>query len=367
MGILSRFSRDDPSAAKFEDEFDLSTAALKRCQSVSALLRRVREGLGRDVEQIGAALHIRASHLQAIEDGNYEELPGRAYAIGFIRSYAEYLGLDGPEMVRRFKEIEGQELKNDLSFPMPVSEWSVPSRTILLGGLIIALCGYGIWHYISSDNHGRTERVAAVPSALLAPPTESAISPAPDATEAVGSVAASPMRPVAAPTPKTAPPTPIQARSESAVSRAVELAHAQPQTPAPASPAPPQGMPPPAPSSAATSSLPALEPAAGPPVDLGHVFGVTDGARYRIALRATDDTWLEVKDGGTSIFRRLMRARDEYRLADKPGLTMRIGNTKGIEVTIDGKPLPSPVAADLLRRGVVNLDAKELLARAGAQ
>jgi hypothetical protein len=31
-----------------------------------------------------------------------------------------------------------------------------------------------------------------------------------------------------------------------------------------------------------------------------------------------------------------MRARDEYRLADKPGLTMRVGNTKGIEVTIDG-------------------------------
>jgi cytoskeleton protein RodZ len=365
MGILSRFSRDDPDAAKFEDEFDLSTAALKRCQSVGALLRRVREGLGRDVEQIGAALHIRASHLQAIEDGNYGELPGRAYAIGFIRSYAEYLSLDGPEMVRRFKEIEGQELKNDLSFPMPVGEWSVPSGTILLGGMIIALCGYGIWDYISSDNHGRTERVAAVPSALLAPPTENAISPAPAAKEAVGSVAASPIRPVAAPPPETAPPTPIQARSESAVSRAVELAHAQPQTPA--SPAPPQGMPPPAPSAAATSSLAALEPAAGPPIDLGHVFGVTDGARYRIALRATDDTWLEVKDGGTSIFRRLMRARDEYRLADKPGLTMRVGNTRGIEVTIDGKPLPSPVAADLLRRGVVNLDAKELLARAGAQ
>jgi cytoskeleton protein RodZ len=366
MGILSRFSRDDPDAAKFEDEFDLSTAALKRCQSVSALLRRVREGLGRDVEQIGAALHIRASHLQAIEDGNYEELPGRAYAIGFIRSYAEYLGLDGPEVVRRFKEIEGQELKNDLSLPMPVSEWSVPSRTIL-GGMIIALCGYGIWHYISSDNHGRTERVAAVPSALLAPPTESAIFLAPAAEEAVGSVAASPIWPVAAPPPKTAPPTPIQARSESAVSRAVELAHAAPQTPALASPAPPQGMPPPAPSAAATSSLAALEPAAGPAVELGHVFGVTDGARYRIALRATDDTWLEVKDGGTSIFRRLMRARDEYRLADKPGLTMRVGNTKAIEVTIDGKPLPSPVAGHLLRRGVVNLDAKELLARADAQ
>jgi len=362
--VLSRDNRDDPDAAKFENEFDLSTAALKRSKSVGALLRQARQGLGRDVEQIGAALRMRASHLQAIEDGNYEELPGPAYAIGFIRAYAEYLGLDGPEMVRRFKrETEGQGLKNDLSFPMPVSERSVPSRTILLGGAIIALCGYGIWYYMSSDDHGRTERVAAVPLGLLAPPTESAISPTRAGKEAVRSVAASPVQPVVA----APPPTPIQAHSESPVSRAAGLAHAQPPTPAAAPPVSPDGVLPPVPSAASTISLPALEPAAGSPVDLEHIFGVTDGARYRIALRATDDTWPEVKDGKTSIFRRLMRAGDEYRLADKPGLTIRIGNTRGIEVTADGKPLPSPVAADLLRHVVANLDAQELLARAGAQ
>ena len=90
-------------------------------------------------------------------------------------------------------------------------------------------------------------------------------------------------------------------------------------------------------------------------------------ARYRIAVRATDDSWLEVKDGKTVILRQLMRAGDEYRLPDKPGLTMRIGNTRGIEVTIDGKQLPSRLAADLLHHVVANLDAQELLAHAGAQ
>ena len=180
MGFLSRFGRDGADDTEFEDEFDLSNAALKRSQSVGALLRQARQGFGRDVGQIGAALRIRASHLQAIEDGRYQELPGGAYAIGFIRTYAEYLGLDGPEMVRRFKqEIEGQEFKNDLSFPMPVSERSVPGSTILLGGVILALCGYGIWYYLSSGDHGRPERVAAVPTALLAPPTEAAVSAPP--------------------------------------------------------------------------------------------------------------------------------------------------------------------------------------------
>jgi cytoskeletal protein RodZ len=353
--VFSRDNRDNPDAAKVEDEFDLSTAALKRSNSVGALLRQARQGFGRDVGQIGAALHIRAHHLRAIEEANYEELPGHAYAIGFIRAYAEYLGLDGSEMVRRFKrETEGQGLKHDLSFPMPVSERSVPSRTILLGGLVIALCVYGIWHSMSSDDQDRAERVAAVPSALLPPPNAGTVSSTP---------APSPSRPVAA----AQPPAPIQAHSESAVSRAVEVAHAQPLRPAAAAPVPPDGVLPPLPSTASTRSLPALEPAAGQPVDPGHIFGVTDGAPYRITLRATDDTWLEVKDGKTSIFRRLMRAGDEYRLADKPGLTIRIGNTRGIEVTADGKPLPSPVAADLLHHVVVNLDAQELLARAGAQ
>src|SRR5690348_10172446 len=173
MGFLSRFNRDEIDEAEFEDEFDLSNAALKRSHSVGALLRQARQGFGRDVGQIGAALRIRSSHLQAIEDGRYEDLPGGTYAIGFIRTYAEYLGLDGPEMVRRFKqEIEGQEFKNDLSFPMPVSERRIPAGTILLGGAIVAVCAYGIWYYVSSGDHTRTEQVAAVPTALLAPPSD---------------------------------------------------------------------------------------------------------------------------------------------------------------------------------------------------
>src|SRR5689334_18619327 len=185
MGFLSRFSRDEFDDTEFEDEFDLSNAALKRSHSVGALLRQARQGFGREVGQIGAALRIRSSHLQAIEDGRYEDLPGGTYAIGFIRTYAEYLGLDGPEMVRRFKqELEGQEFKNDLSFPMPVSEGRIPGGTMLLGGVIVALCGYGIWYYASSGDHGRTEQVAAVPSALLAPPSDGASPPPSDAAAA---------------------------------------------------------------------------------------------------------------------------------------------------------------------------------------
>jgi cytoskeleton protein RodZ len=362
MGFLSRFSRDDADDTEFEDEFDLSNAALKRSHSVGALLRQARQGFGRDVGQIGAALRIRASHLQAIEDGRYEELPGGTYAIGFIRTYAEYLGLDGPEMVRRFKqEVEGQEFKNDLSFPMPVSERSVPGSTILLGGVIVALCGYGIWYYISSTDHGRSEQVAAVPTALLAPPSEATI-PAPPSDAAAAAPSTAVTAASAAPSAQPTAPVPVpapQSASESAVSQSILLAQARTQ----AVPAQPRGLPPPAPDSQ-MASLPA--PATAPttaPVDPAHLFGVTTGP-YRIALRATGDCWLEVRDGDTMLFKRMLRPGDVYRMPDKAGLTMRVGNAKGVEVSVDGKALPGPQVVDLLRKTVA-IDPREILA-AGA-
>jgi len=62
---------------------------------IGASLRdaRLRRGLSpSDVEQ---ATRIRARYLGAIEDERWELLPGDAYAKGFLRTYAEYLGLDG--------------------------------------------------------------------------------------------------------------------------------------------------------------------------------------------------------------------------------------------------------------------------------
>src|SRR5689334_13031406 len=298
MGFLSRFSRDEFDDTEFEDEFDLSNAALKRSHSVGALLRQARQGFGREVGQIGAALRIRSSHLQAIEDGRYEDLPGGTYAIGFIRTYAEYLGLDGPEMVRRFKqELEGQEFKNDLSFPMPVGERRIPGGTMLLGGAIIALCGYGIWHYASSGDRGRTEQVAAVPSALLAPPSDGASPPPADAAASSSTAMVTPGSAAAAApalVPAT-PPLPPQTASESAVSQAIFLAQAQARTPA--SPPQARGLPPPAPDSqmASVPTPAAATQAAPPPGDPPPLCGETNGA-YRIALPATPDCWLEGRD-----------------------------------------------------------------------
>jgi cytoskeleton protein RodZ len=54
---------------------------------------RLRQGL--DFPEIEQATKIRAKYLRALEDEQFDILPGQTYVKGFLRTYAEYLGLDG--------------------------------------------------------------------------------------------------------------------------------------------------------------------------------------------------------------------------------------------------------------------------------
>jgi cytoskeleton protein RodZ len=78
-------------------------------ESVGEDLRSERLRQGDELSRISRALRIRKDYLEAIESGDPDGLPGRTYAIGFLRSYAEYLGLDSPAFVSRYKQqIAGQ-------------------------------------------------------------------------------------------------------------------------------------------------------------------------------------------------------------------------------------------------------------------
>ena len=60
-------------------------------------LRQEREARGIELEEIEAATGVRARYLRAIEEEDWEELPGEFYARAFTRTYARYLGLDPAE------------------------------------------------------------------------------------------------------------------------------------------------------------------------------------------------------------------------------------------------------------------------------
>jgi len=57
-------------------------------------LKKVRELKGFSLNEISEATNIKSHFLSSLENGDYCELPGRAYAVGFLREYAKYVGLD---------------------------------------------------------------------------------------------------------------------------------------------------------------------------------------------------------------------------------------------------------------------------------
>ncbi len=76
-------------------------------EAVGAYLGAVREDLGLSIDDISERTHIKPAFVAAIEAGDGEALPSRPFAIGFVRSYAEALGLDAAAVVARFKEETG--------------------------------------------------------------------------------------------------------------------------------------------------------------------------------------------------------------------------------------------------------------------
>ncbi len=71
------------------------------------ILRLQREKKSITLDQAAADTRIREKFLKALEDDDYQSLPGAVYTKGFLRNYAEYLDLDQEELVVLFHQERG--------------------------------------------------------------------------------------------------------------------------------------------------------------------------------------------------------------------------------------------------------------------
>jgi len=336
-----------PFTESGEDEI---AAATPEPRPVGELLRERREELRLDIDGVGEVLRIKPAFLAALEQSRPQDLPGPTYVIGFVRAYAQHLGLDHNWVLDRYKaESAGVRARPDLTLPAPLGERSVPGGPILLVALILAICGYGTWYYLSTDERARPERVAALPPALQIPPE-----PAPAAPD--GDAAGSASKPIADSA------SPADARLSSGLfpgsAAAVPPASAPP---AGSPPAPPPNTPvkPAAPPQTAMAT-PQAPPAAAPAGDSAAVTG-------RIEIRATADCWVQVRAPDQSIvFSRVLKAGETYRVPARSGLVMRTGNAGALAILVDGKTAPALGPVGTLRRNVV-LDPAALLGGTAVQ
>ena len=75
-------------------------------KEIGALLKNAREERLLSIADAGQALHIRMRYLRSLEEGAIHELPGYPYVKGYLNRYAELLGLDKNELMRRFEMAE---------------------------------------------------------------------------------------------------------------------------------------------------------------------------------------------------------------------------------------------------------------------
>lgn len=119
---------------------DSQSAVPSGVVTVGADLRAARLAMGVDLAQVAQDLNVKEQHLRAIEKSDLDALPGQTYAIGFVRAYAEYVGLGAQECIRRFKvELTGEPLPIDGAIPRFEDE----RNPIPYAWVIVALVGIG--------------------------------------------------------------------------------------------------------------------------------------------------------------------------------------------------------------------------------
>ena len=341
-------------------------------EAVGMLLATTRKARGLDVADVARVLRISQKYLEALEDGRNEDLPGTAYAIGFVRSYGEHLNLDGEEIVRRYKdEAEGLGGKSDLIFPKPIPDGGVPGGAVLGLGVLLAAVAYGVWYYNSNNDAVSIVRVEAVPEDLAvaqvtepAAVVEAVVEQAPAVVEQV----TAPAEPVqaaaveeaaaeAAPAPEVesvveAVVEPVVEPVEEAAVEPVAEAVAEPVVEAAAEPVTEPVV------EAVTETAADVSPVTEAPVTKAPVG---NKGPSRITVRAKSSSWIQVRDSVADrlLFTRLLREGDEYEVPDRSGLRLMTGNAGALELLVDGDVVPALGDVGEVRRDV-ELDPEKL-------
>ena len=281
---------------------EISDEADTPLETVGQDLRAARLRRGDDLASVSRALKIRKDHLEALEEDRFEQLPGRAYAIGFVRSYADYLGIDPVQSVERFKlEIAGRgsDALPAATLPAMEEDRQLPHGWIIIAAVVVLLVGYGIYRLAMSADSLVNQPVAAVPQ-QFAPAKKIVAKPAVKA--AAQSVA-----------PATASP---------AAPGAVAIT-----TPPPADTTNPQAQP-------ATQ-----QPGQAAPLPPGQVYGAGNkNARVVLRIRQATKILVEGADGRVYI-NRTLNPGDTYNVPLIDGVTLTAQNGNAVELDLDGQAM----------------------------
>jgi cytoskeleton protein RodZ len=307
------------SVGNAEDSFkgDEMTQSDLGLLTVGQALREAREGQKLKIENISAILKIREDHLTALEEDDFDLLPGSVYAIGFIRTYSKHLGLDASNLIERYKSNNAPAPKPELDLDIAEEKEPISDRMKIIIGVVAVLSLLLIWLLVSG-------------------PDDSAMGEAEGEgvrQEGVAAASAPPQAPRQDPSP-VAPVVPAPASHAAAQDNADA---AVPETPA--APAPQQGE-------AAPSALDptdaeaqgdetaSVEPA---PAELAVSEPLLPNV---IEVRSRRRTWMRVEsDAGQVLFSSIIDAGRSFRLPDGDDFVLATRDAGALEYVLNGEAI----------------------------
>jgi cytoskeleton protein RodZ len=260
-----------------------------------ARLKRERQQRKIELDDISASTKISTRFLRALEEEQFDQLPGGIFNKGFVRAYARHLGIDEEQAIADYLAAvtPSQPAAPIVAMPQPLPKIEPvpadrPRAEIPWGWLAVALLmiafGLAMWGFYSQEKSEKAHR----PSSASPARKSEAASP----NLAAPSAAAPSVQPAGTQSPKAAAQEPAAASSPTAASTGLSNTPAAP-------------------------------------------------GRFSLVIKAREDSWVFIDADGKQIMRDLLIAPAEKPVDAEKEIVIRAGNIGGLDFSFNGKKLAS--------------------------
>ena len=294
-------------------------------------LRREREMRGISLDEIVATTKIGTRLLRALENEQFDLLPGGIFNKSYVRAYAKCVGIDEDEAVAAYMEAASETppdtrvIAHQASFHsdrVPSRDSGFPVVPVLILLVVIA-GGVGGWKVYRDRLRDREVHTVAAASA--------------DATASSPSATTPPLANNPAPQSTAPSQASLPANGTAAEEPAREPSSASSKPPAQTLPSSANGA-----------------------ASAGSTTAAT-GTPFEVVVRPKDSAWVSIKSDGKFVVRGIIRPPDVKTIRATNQLVFWTGNAGAVEVSFNGKNVP--LAGDANQEGVLVFDSRGLVAR----
>ena len=307
---------------------------------IGQILREAREDLKNSLEDVAKSLRIKKEYLMALEEGNFDSLPGTTYVSGFLKSYTQYLGLNiDQSLLRLVSSKDTAETPNETILRAIPDKKSSPNFIVVAFSIIVTGIGYFIWN--ASEKSSIPKKPDGLQLAESEPNKQVEVILKGDKNKSftINRTAKKPTR--------TREPTHQQAtlkndyksRQHSSLKNKIipiETARENTLEATESSSAPPQKRPKKAEeANTQLTEIPGLKTS----TEVNKINSIpTENKTKKIYLKAIEDCWVEIQNtGGDVILSRIIRTGETIKLPYEKGLSLSTGNTKALVITYNKK------------------------------